>query len=327
MNKTERFGAVDFLRGFAIFVMIGLHTLSYFLSNKTLYGLWNYGNFVVPIFIFVSAFLFFRKELIAKTELSFSYIKKRLMRLIIPYYSFLLVYFSLMFIFEPQKLTSSFILKNFTFLGGVDINWLVILFLYMAVLLPVLAYAQSKTRFTMVGVTAVALLTSLFLLFFKLPLSYKLTMWIPWLLVVAVAYYHVQYEKNKNTLPILFLLSTVVFLLSWITLDSIPRNTGFFQNKYPPNLYLLSYGTMWIGVLFLVYPLISLQKKIVYFFNYFGTYSYTLFFIHYLVIYVLTKGAPYKAFGWLPFFLFVTVLSVIIQVGLNKLSSVSKKSH
>lgn len=327
MNKPERFGAIDFLRGVAIFVMIALHTLSYFLSNKALYDLWNYGNFVVPIFIFVSAFLFFRKELTAKTELSFSYIKKRLMRLIIPYYSFLLVYFSLIFAFERHKLTGSFIVKNFTFLGGVDINWLVILFLYMAVLLPVLAFAQSKSRWAMNIVTALSLITSVVLVFIRLPISYKLTMWIPWLLIVGVAYYHVQYGKNKNTLPVFFLASTMVFLISWLTLESIRKSTIFFDNKYPPNIYLLSYGTMWIGALLLVYPLISLQKQIVYFFNYFGTYSYTLFFIHYLVIYVLTKSAPYRIFGWLPFFLFVTVLSVIVQVGLNQLSSISKKSH
>lgn len=327
MNKPERFGAIDFLRGVAIFVMIALHTLAYFLSNKLLYDLWNYGNFVVPIFIFVSAFLFFRKEIATRTELSFSYIKKRLSRLIIPYYIFLVVYFFLMFMFERHKLTGTFILKNITFLGGVDINWLVILFLYMSVLLPVLSFAQSKSRWTMSVVTVVSLLTSIFLLFFKLPLSYKLTMWVPWLLVVAVAYYHAEYEENKNTLPIFFLLSTVVFLASWLILDSIPKNTGFFQNKYPPNLYLLSYGTMWIGALFLFYPLISAQKQVMYFFNYFGKYSYTLFFIHYIVIYILAKGTPYKTFGWLPFFIFVTLLSVLGQVGLNRLSLRSKKSH
>lgn len=318
MDKPERIGAIDFLRGIAIVVMIALHTQSYFLSDRFIFTLWSYGNFVVQIFIFTSAYMFFKKEESAKTVMSFGYFKKRFLRLMVPYYIFLAVYFPIIFFLDRTALTQTFVVKNVLLTGGLDLNWLVILFLYFMILLPILAAFRSH-RFLFHGAFFLSLLSSCILFFYKPPVNYKLTMWLPWITVAGVAFYYLALEKVKKSAVFMALLSLSVFLITFGFLHVSQRSLVLFDNKYPPNIYYLSYGVVWIGLLLILYPLLEKRRLLMQGIGYFSRYSYTLFFIHFIVMYVLSKTVAYKTFGWFPFFLTVTALSVILQSILNRL--------
>ncbi len=294
-------------------VMIAIHTLAYFLSNRFYHSLWNYSNFVVQMFLFSSAYLFFIRESSGK----FSYIVKRVWRLIAPYYLFLLAYFGLLLAFEPKKITAPFIVKNLLLVGGVDINWLVILFLYMAVLMPLIGILTTKNKWLVHLIFFISVISATVLLFIKSPLPYKILMWLPWLTIPMITYYFTRAEKNKSTPFIMTFLSFLIFLGTAKVIALRQTSPIFFNNKYPPNIYFLSYGVAWIGVLLVLFQSIKNQKRITDIFNFFSKYSYSLFFIHYLVIYLVSKTIPYTKLGWPFFFLLVLFSSVIVQLLLN----------
>ncbi len=327
MSRPERFGAIDFLRGIAILVMIVLHTQSYFLSNKVIHTFWSYGNFVVQIFIFVSAYIFFKKTAVSKPIFTLSYFKDRLLRLMVPYYIFLGVYFGLIYVFEHDKITLPFIRDNILLTGGLDLNWLVVLFVYLTFLLPFVAYVESKSRPLVHGIFLISIASSVVLFFYKPPFHYKLTMWLPWLTIVGTAYYFNLFEKFKKIIPAVSIGALLIFAGTLFYLSNAHRSLVLFDNKYPPNIYFLSYGIMWIGIMMLAYRLFEKIPLVTKGINFFSVYSYTLFFIHYIAMYVIIKTVPYKEFGWFPFFIGVIAISVAGQYGLNVFQSALPKKR
>src|SRR5690348_699826 len=106
MQPQKRLVEIDLLRGLAMLVMIFLHTSVYFFSNGSYVAwLWNWGHFAVPVFIFCSVFLFFYKS----QKFSFSYLKKRLWRLLFPYYIFVFLFLIAVSIREPAKFNAGYI--------------------------------------------------------------------------------------------------------------------------------------------------------------------------------------------------------------------------
>src|SRR3990167_7983794 len=91
----ERFETIDFLRGISIIFMMFIHSTIPFTYDSFAFGLSNIFQFVVATFVFCSAYLFYKKEAYLNINHTFSYFKKRLFRLLAPYYIFLpfLVFF------------------------------------------------------------------------------------------------------------------------------------------------------------------------------------------------------------------------------------------
>ncbi len=308
----KRYQEIDILRGMAIVFMILIHTSYYFIVGKTALFLWNWSQFAVPVFVFCSSCLFFQKY--RDTDISvIQYLKRRILRLYIPYSIFLLFFIPLVFFLTPKKITIQYIVKSIFLIGGVDINWLVLLFLFFTFLLPFINYSFKKKKLLFIFYTVVSFASSILFIVYFPSFSYKWIMWLPWSQVVFFSLFFVLYEKRKFFLPALFIILFFLFLTSYQIERFIHHHTGLFQNKYPPNIYFLLYGMCAIVVFYLIARFVLLNKILTLIMNFFSRYSYSLYFIHYTVLIMGASFLNRVSFNWFTFFLTVLSVTVIIQ--------------
>lgn len=192
----KRNSTIDTLRGISIIGMIIVHTGAYFLTNRFVSSIWNFSEFVVPVFVFCSSYLFFKKYTHGVIQY-ISYFKKRVFRLLIPYYIFLLFFIPTMLFFNPKLITGAYILNSFLTIGGVDISWLVLLFLCLTLVLLFMNYIRKyKLLFEIYFI--VSLLYSCVIMMYSFPIPYKYIMWFPWSFVLYFTVYYLQIESKKR---------------------------------------------------------------------------------------------------------------------------------
>lgn len=300
-------------------VMILIHTNAYHLSNKIAYLLWDYSQFAVPVFIFCSTYIFFQRPFAFDFKNLWNYLKKRLNRLLIPYYLFSVIFIFLVFLGEPQRITQKFLLGNFIFLDGMAINWLIVLFLFFTLIMPLLYYLEEKLKIVFYVFLFLSLSSSLFFMSGSLPFPYQLTMWLPWSLIIVFGIYFVRYKNTKWFLPATIIIALLVFLLTRQFQIMTNHSLVMYNNKYPPNLYHLSYGVFSIPLFYLIFKTHFLNFfPVRNLFIFLSKNSYTIYFIHYLVIYALTVLIKTLKFDWISFFIVVLVSTLIVQWSFNK---------
>ena len=208
-------------------------------------------------------------------------------------------------------------MKSILIIGGVDINWLVLLFLFFAFLMPFINYSFKKKKllFILYAVTSCASL--ILFIAYSPSFSYKWIMWLPWSQIVLFSLFFVLYEKRRFFLPVLFLILFFLFVVSYQIERFIHHHTGLFQNKYPPNLYFLLYGMCAIIVLYFLTRFVLLNKQMTSIIHFFSRYSYSLYFIHYIVLIVGASLLHIFLFNWFTFFVSILSATVAIQFGNN----------
>lgn len=314
----KRLFEIDDIRGISIIVMILIHTNVYFLQNPISYTTLEISQFAVVAFIFCSSYLFYQKKQEYSWRTFFFHLWSRIKRLIIPYWIFFIVYYLLLLIKEPKKLTTFYLIQNIFVIGGIDFNWLVLLFIQMAILMPFISYLAEKRKKLLYVYTALAFFSSLiFLKYTPLP-YYRSIMWLPWSLVLVYTFYFDRMWKSKKIFFLITLLSAGIFIITQqFILPSLHHSLYMYNNKYPPNIYHLTYGFFSVNILFFLSKLGVFSHKytrtIIHFFS---LYSYSLFFIHLLVIYAVTVFFHIK-FTWVTFFLSVITISTLIQLLFN----------
>lgn len=327
---NQRTSLIDNLRGISVIGMILIHVNAYYLSNKLAYQLWNWTQFVVPLFIFCSSYLYFaktRQTAILEIKDILPYLKKRISRLLIPFYVYLFFYYLLLYV-TGKQFTFLSVVKSLTLTTpSNDISWLILLFTYFIFLLPILDYLALKKSSLFLFVTICSYLSAIYFLFFPSPINFKLIMWLPWLTIVIATWFIVRIESSKKQLGVFILLSALMFTTVLWSKVSLHQSLSFYNNKYPPNLYYLSYGLLTMGLLTMllkkdVFP--SVIKLFVFFMS---KYSYTIFFIHFLIIFIIVALELLKYFNWVSLFLVVTILTVIIQWLMNYFFSTLKKAN
>lgn len=303
-----------------MFAMILIHTNAYFLNNGVARVLWDACQFAVPVFVFCSSYLFFQKESHAHAAHTFSYYRKRTVRLLYPYYVFLSAYFLLLIFFDRKLLTGEYVTESVLLTGGVDLNWMVVLFLLISAVMPLIMYLYKRHRKLYVLYALAASASAILFLFIKPAFNYRYIMVLPWSLVSIVTWEVARKESSKKSLIIIALMWLSAFFISWTVLMLTGGSLVHFDNKYPPNLYHISYGIVWMVALLLI----SKQRKMPgffgLFFRYLSTYSYSLFFIHFFLIFLAIYTIPYRSAGWLPFFILILFTSVVVQGVLNAVS-------
>ncbi len=314
----ERNLSIDLLRGFSIFAMILIHTNAYFLHKKTAYLLWDLSQFAVPAFIFCSSYLFFQREFVFTTASLLTYAKKRVLRLIIPYYLFLIPLLLLTYFAEPGKITARSILEHITLTGGVDINWLILLFLTFTLIMPWLHHSWKK-RSTLLPLFAVlSTSTTVLLLFVSFPFSYKWIMWFPWSLIILFTIYVVSYEKKSWFYPVTLGGTLLVFLATRFLQLQLGHSVIQYYNKYPPNLLHLSYGMFTTTLLYFLFQKqifhITPFKQLLVFLS---TYSYSIYFVHFLLIFYVTVSWKQIEFTWQKLFIVILALTILTQCTIN----------
>lgn len=318
-KKLARIEEVDLLRGLAILAMVSLHTNAYFLSNPLSFFTWDYGQFAVPIFIFCSTYLFFKKDYqFNSIKDALTYVKKRVIRLLIPYYIFVAVFACLVYLREPAKITINYLFQNAVMMGGIDINWLVILFIYFSFLLPFLSYTKNKRPSWWWIFLVVSLISSIIFLFYRPTYNYRYVMWLPWSLLVIFTQVFALNEAKTIFFLLTGVFSFIVFLGLRFLEAYLKHSLLQYDNKYPPNLYHIAFGVFSI-ILFYVLAkkrIFSLPiiKPILIFLS---KNSYPIYFVHYCIIFVLWVFFKFK-FNWITFFITITALTIGVQALFNK---------
>jgi len=313
------------LRGLSMFVMIFLHTSAYFLSVPLVFLLWNYSEFAVPIFIFCSSYVFFMKKYPIHTwQDIFAHIKKRLLRLLIPYYVFAVVFILIERIKEPSKLTYQYVFKNLFVVGGISINWLVLLFICFTFLMPFILYLHTKRGVLFYLFMLISGISAFLLMLYRFPLDYRFIFWLPWSLLVIFSLFVVENEHKKWFFPAMFFFWMIVFFTLQNLQVSLHHSITMYDNKYPPNLYHLAFGIFSTIGLYVIAKKgifsLPLIKSLLLFLS---KNSYSLFFIHWLVIYVMTVFFHFT-FTWVSFFTTVFLFSIVMQIVLNRLSLLTR---
>lgn len=291
---------IDNLRGLAMLAMIVIHAASYFLSNKVVYGMWDFLQWSVPIFLFCSIYIFYSRP--KKID-----IKKRLIRLLVPYYVFLFFYFSLLFFFEKNKFNLKYFIANLLLYGGVDFNWLVLLFIYITVLMPFLFWLE-KRKLWFYGLFSLSLASSIYFIF-PPAFNYRAVMWLPWSSFIFFTMFFVKNENNKKVMNFAAAIFLIVFLVLRQMEIKIGHNLSQYANKYPPTLLHISYGFFSIIVIYQLsklklFSFFGLDRLL----NFLSVNSYVLYFIHILVIFVFTWTKVHFT-NWFIFFLAIFGLS------------------
>ena len=110
------------------------------------------------------------------------------------------------------------------------------------------------------------------------------------------------------------------YLLPIFVLKPLGHTLYMYNNKYPPNLYHLAYGVFCVNILYMLSQWRFFSNYVIQtIIHFFSVYSYTIFFIHILVIYVVTKFFHFH-FNWVTFFFAVTVITVAVQLLFNKIA-------
>ena len=322
--QKTRNNIIDDLRGIAILVMILIHTNAYFLHVKLAYLTLEISQFAVPVFIFCSAYLSFRKKMDLDRQSLVSYVKKRFVRLLQPYYLFLVVHFIFTFIAEPRKMTTAYVTNNIFLTGGLDFNWLVLLFIQFTFLIPFLTWLRDKNKRFFYLYTAISAISTLvFLKYTPLP-YYRAIMWLPWSLLIIFTMEYVEAEANGAWQTTTATLAIILYGLTRFFQTEIGHSLYHYNNKYPPNMYHLSYGIVCILVLaFLSRKNVFAWQPLRWLIRFLSVYSYSIYFFHILVIFTVTVFLKMK-FTWISFFLTVTAATLLMQMMANGVMSLLK---
>lgn len=281
-------------------------------------------QFAVVAFLFCSAYLSLLKPYPAVSEF-IPYIAKRLKRLLIPFFAFFTIYILFSTVGLNKHLSQSYIVKSYTLTGGIDFNWLVLLFIQLMLVTPFIQFLNAKSKIGLYIYTFIAILSSIiFLKYTPLPF-YRSIMWLPWSLVIVYALYFDRIWNNKKLFVWVTLLFGAIFLITQqYVLLPLHHSFSMYNNKYPPNLYHIAYSLFAVNIIYFLsqkklFSSSLVQRSI----HFFSVNSYPLFFIHIIVIDGVWKWI--HPTNWILFFLIVTYISVIIQMGLNRINARKKQ--
>src|SRR3989344_2298164 len=193
--KNQRFYHLDFIRSLAIIVIIITHVLSFHRSDSLIFFIWNYLHFVVAALVFCSAYVLFQlyRNKLNSIRLIIIWYRKRLVRLILPFYFYMIAHYSLWYLF-PDYFTgkglikeTGFIIRSVFISGGIDFNWFPLLFFQLTLLFPLVLVSLKRKPLLSVFVFLSAAST-IYILLIGFPYQYyRNIMWLPWLSIVYLA--------------------------------------------------------------------------------------------------------------------------------------------
>lgn len=317
---------VDNLRGLAMVLMILTHSLAPYWANKTARFIWEWSHFSVPLFVFCSIIIFFARSFSFNWKNFFEYIKKRFIRLLIPYYIYLFAHYVLRFILNNHELSWSSIKQSiYLWFGGS--SWLVFLFLALSILSPIIFYFYKKNKPLFYFYGLLSFFSTIYFSFFGFS-DYKKIMWLPWSIFLYFCIFFLKLKKNKLNVLISFIFFSAVFVILFITHFYRNNTTSLFQNKYPPNLYYLSFGFAAISLLYYLSGAGLFKGKFLhYVLSFFSRHSYSIFFIHVLVISIFdwtNLRIIFPVLKWYNYFFVVIIFTYSVQLLINKIKILTK---
>ncbi len=267
--------SIDVLRWLALTCIVIAHVD----TSSTL--LFQLRNFDVPMMVFLSAVCFHSSGAYA------AYLLKRLKRLVLPAWLFLLLYFPLMRLLAGWQPPASEVLLHFTLLTN-QYLWIVRIFLLMAVLAPPVSWAVkgSGAWFWCAFVAGLAL--NEWLAHLSRDYYYQVVvMTLSYALVFAYGAYvsRLRGKAAVTLMSVLWLLIYAVWAIWFYWHTGAYRPTQAF--KYPPQLYYLSYA---LGVVSLLWACrgwlarLVVRLRVAPFVCYVGSHTFWIYLWHVLLL-------------------------------------------
>ncbi|MBE9178829.1 acyltransferase [Oculatella sp. LEGE 06141] len=332
-SKSQRDVRFDILKAIGLFCIILAH------AEPPAY-IAQLRNFDVPLMVLVSGALFYCTAQ-NKTYLFFTYIQKRIPRLILPVWCFLTIFFLSTFIvhsvwIENTTPSLSTILQTFLLVGGIKYFWIIRVFVLIAIASPLLLKlyraVETPKRFlltllfiylcyeailTVLGDVNIPIIGSLIhekVLMYVIPYGclFGLGMMLP--------------QLNKRSTVAILLVTFALF--SSLLIGYSLRNGEIVLTqayKYPPRLFYLSYGIFACMLLSLLIRKLKNASGILTNFVVFVSqsslwiYLWHVFFLYYLDL------ASYRLPGmddyFVATFLGIAFISILVTYGQKQLVS------
>ncbi|OGK14834.1 hypothetical protein A3C98_02970 [Candidatus Roizmanbacteria bacterium RIFCSPHIGHO2_02_FULL_37_15] len=328
---NDRFEYIDFLRTVAIIVIIITHVLSFHLYNRLIFFIWNYLHFVVVGLVFSSGYVltFKYRNYFNSFGKTISWYGKRLVRLLLPFYYYLLAHYLLWF-FLPNyfsglglKKSADFIIRSLLLTGGVDFNWFALLFVQLTILFPLVILSLRKKILNISLIFLSLAATIYFTLFGFRVENYRYVMWTSWMSIIYLSIYlNLKEQKDLNTDSTIkrFLLMGSVAFISFFLLTKFIIAPGkdlvLTQHKYPPDAIYLTYGIVGMCLM-----MVAARSKVLYtgflrrIYQFISQRTYQLFFIHYLALDITFKTTGKFQFWSHP--ATQTILVILISFGVT----------
>lgn len=340
----KRFDEIDLLRAFGILGVIIVHILTYNLTNPIYKFLWNNLQFVVVSFVFCSGFVLasIYENAFSDLHKTILWYKKRFIRLVFPFWIYLIAHFSLWILFPNffQGLglvkTPQYFLNSALFIGGTNLNWLPLLFLQLTFYFPIFINLFSfKRKIFWIYSLAAVFITAIFT-FYTFPYShYREVMWIPWSLVLITSMViAIQAKKEEKSIMLnsKYLIYGLIFFGEFLVLLFINFGRGnslnFYDHKYPPDFYYIFFGLAFTCFSLLIgrakiWQNVNIKK--VYF--YISNNSYQIFFIHYILLDMVLTLAKKNTLLQNPILEFAIILplSLLLAEIFNRTTSLLKR--
>lgn len=328
--ERKRFFEIDFLRAIGIVGVIATHVFSYNLVTPLNTFIWNYLHFVITSFIFCSGYVMYvlyKDKVSSWSSLSLWY-KNRLSRLLVPFYIYFLVYLCLSLLF-PQffsglglQNSAHYIWQSLALLGGINENWLPLLFVELTFLFPFLIVLLKKVKIVLWLYIVLGILFTVWITISPFPYAYyRWVMWIPWSLVFILSWYFAQKEDKKARVimyTLISIVSSIFFAELYILLSHFHRSVVLIDNKYPPNFFYIFYEFAISFLLLVIASWKKLQSKwLTMGVTYLSSRSYALFFVHFPILdFCLQINKQYRLHlsVWIELLL-VTIVSILLVSG------------
>lgn len=239
-ESSARIEYIDFLKCIGLISIIIAHVN----SPRWLMGV---RSFDVPFMVILSSILCarsYRKYLNNRIS-SLQFYADRVKRLVIPTWIFLCLYFTLAFVFIGKSYDVPFYLLSFSLTRyGIGYVWIILIYLYSALLIPL--YSKIKLSYrSILCIVTIYLLYELSY-YFRIGTENKFidtTFYyiIPYGVLTFLGYH---YHKIKNSYKVMLILTSFTLFIGcgiyyW-------NEYGSFRlvsiAKYPPRIYYLAYG-------------------------------------------------------------------------------------
>lgn len=338
---NERNYAIDFIRLVAILGVVVIHTTTAFNDRVALFSLDFYflhfinqaSRFAVPLFFLISGFLLASRYLEIKNPIIFY--KKRLYKILIPYVTWSLIYY---FIIFPNSLNSLLSKKFANSLLTGDSSYQLyfipaIIILYL--LFPLIVYFKkvflTKWFISLLFITEFVVIS---VVYFN---NINLTIFPPFevafynLFPFVIGMYSATRISNLNLFikrNIVIISASTIVLSLYLFIESIfmYKSTGvenYLRNQWRISVFV--YGIFAGSLMYYFYPLLHKWNKQI---LYLSSFSLGVFFVHVAILqYFLDALDIYKFYNIVSFAVTlggVLILSFVFSIALSKNKMVNK---
>ena len=248
----------DILRGIGILLIVLAHVG----SPEVLHQM---RCFDVPLLIFISGLVI--KLGSYKEETYIHYVKRRITRIVIPVWAFLVIYFIALFLllqlgFITTFPTWDYIFKSFLFIGGISYVWIFRIFLLLTLMTPlIIRIGEGNIRSVLYVMLAIAsceiikfkepLYQSSSLLSFVLQDCITTVLGYSVLLLLGIIIRRMNNKQNRYLTLFVCMLFFAMIVYASFSGDNI-QITPYY--KYPPRLLFISYGALCSLILYNAIP-------------------------------------------------------------------------